>query len=380
MSPCHGNLCSYGYQTVTNPEGGALSGAYRSFLEVTSFVVFLSGVTMNSAILIILFTAYRTLDILDGFLINLIFGELVASFGLAFLMFYQFASTLVPIGDGGCSFITWLDVTSVSITVTSIIAITFTLYNKLFYGESYRLHRWKFIGCICLTWVVAGLPGLPYLATAEMGQDNYCTISNWSHGAEIIFICGMIVFQIILPLSLLVFLFVRIFLALKVSPSEDGDTVLNEECTPGTEANFQRVIIKQQVVFVVLIIIIFYIFLIISSFIALAIELNINDVKADWKKYARIRELVSVFEYLKCIVIPIIYIVYYDKLKNQSRKICCHRNQEMYKNLRYSVYQQTVHETTNEPSVINDHSSREMIVNDEIFETDRDDVAILHVH
>jgi len=369
---------SYGYQTVTNPEGGAVTGSYRSFLEVMSFIIFVSGLIMNSGILFLLIPAYRTFDNLDGFLLNLIIGELVATFSLAFMLFYQFTSSLLPMGDGGCSFVAWLDVTSVSITVSALIAVTFALYNKLLYGETYRMQRWKFASSVALTWIIAGLPGLPYLATARMGKDGYCTITDWSGGAELIFICCMIVFQIVLPLALLIYLLVRIFLALRSSP-EDGDAVLSEENTPGTEANFQRAVVKRQVIFDVLLVFIFYILLVITSFISLGVELNINSIKSDKVKFAKVRELVSLFLCFKCAIIPLIYFMCYDKLKKLLRNRCCKRNQEMYKNLQYSVYQDTVHEAPAvEPSVIESNRlSREL--NDDIYETDRDDVAILRI-
>jgi len=374
---------SYGYQTVTNSEAGTIFGTYRSFLEVMSFMTFISGLVMNCGIILVIMRAHRTLDNLDGFLLNLIFGELVATFSLAFVMFYQFASGLLPIGNGGCSFITWLDITSVSITVTALIAVTFSLYNKLFHGEGYRLRRWRFGTYVSLTWLVAGLPGLPYLATARMGKDGYCEITNWSRGAELIFICCMIIFQIILPLALLVYLLVRIFLVLRTNP-EDADTATSEENTPGTEANFQRAVVKRQVVFVVLLIVTFYILLVITSFISLALELDINKIKTDKLRYSKIRELVALFQCLKCIIIPIIYLSCYDKLKKLVRNRCCKQNEELYKNLQYSVYQDTVHEapSINEAgvsaSVVESYRlSREL--NDDIYETDRDDVAILRI-
>lgn len=378
-------IFSYGYQTFVNSEAGQVFGAYRSFLEVVSFVIFLGGFLMNSVIFITLITAYRTLESLDGFLINLMFGELLASFSLAFVMFYQFAAgKLYSMGDSGCSLITWLNVTSICITVTSIIAVIFTLYNKLFYGNSYRLTKLKLIGCICLTWIVASLPGLPYLTTAKMG-DGYCYITKWSNGAEVLYICMMIVFQIVLPLCLLVYLFVRIFLALRVSPSDDGDIVLSEESTPGTEANFQRAVIKQQVKFVLWMTVMFYILLIISSFIALAIQLNINNIKGNRYKYSRLRQLASLFQCAKCLVIPMFYLLYYEKLRGQLKKFSCRRNQEMYKNLRYSVYEQTVEETPSDPlpsrisSSSNRNSRASITRDDDAFETDRDDVAILQI-
>ena len=369
---------SYGYQTVVNSEGGAVSGTYRSFLEFMSFILFLCGFVLNSGILFVVIPARRTFDNFDGFLVNLIFGELVSTFSLAFLLFYQFAGSLTAMGNGGCSFVAWLNVTSVSITVAALIGVTFALYNKLFHGDKYRMQSWKFVFCIFLSWLIAGLPGLPYLATARMGKDGYCTITDWSGGAEIIFICCMIVFQIVLPLALLVYLLVRIFLALRSSP-EDGEAVISEENTPGTEANFQRAVVKRQVMFIVLLILTFYMLLVITSFVSLGVELNINNIKGDKVKFARIRELVALFQCFKCAIIPLIYLMCYDKLKKLLRNKMCKRNQEMYNNLQYSVYQDTVHEApTTEPSVIdNNRLSREL--NDDYYETDRDDVAILRI-
>lgn len=370
---------SYGYQTVTNHEGNEVFGSYRSFLEVMSFVLFISGLVMNSGILLLFTPVLRTLDNLDGFLLNLIFGELVATLGLSFMFFYQFTHSLVPMGSAGCSFVTWLNVTSVSISVTALISITLTLYNRMVYGENYKLERWKFCGSILLTWLAAGMTGLPYLATAKMGNRNYCTITNWSQASEIIFICAMIIFQVVLPLALLIYLIVKIFLALQNAHSDLGDAVMTDENMPGSEASVQRAVARRQVIFVVLLIVSVYILLIITSFISLGIQLNINNIKEDLIKYANLRELVSLFQCLKSVVIPVIFIFWYDKLKKLYSKKCCKRNQEMYKNLQYSVYQDTVHEAPqlDQPNLEN-RLSRE--IHDDIYETDRDDVAILHIN
>lgn len=349
MSACSSTSCPIGFQAVTYSNGGFLSGSYRSFLEIASFVVFFVGVTLNTLILIIVVSAYRTLDILDGFFINLIVGELVASFGLSLVMFNQYASSLPPIGDVGCSFVTWLDVTSVAITITSIIAITLALYEKLFYGDSRKLSRWKFACCIVITWLVAGLPGIPYLSSAKMSTHQYCTIENWSHKSEVLYISMMFLFEIFLPLCLLVYLLVRMCVALKHT-SEERDIIANDDMeNMGTEesvlfsrANYERVVIRKKVIFIVIIIVVFYIFLTSSSFITLSIELNIANIYSDWLKYTKLRELASLILCLKCIFIPFIYILYYDKFRNRVRNICCKENSQ-YTTLRYHENQETRH-------------------------------------
>lgn len=371
MAPCHGASCAYGAQTVTNPELGELSGSYRVFVEVVSFIIFGVGVTLNTGILTVLISAYPNIDHFDGYLMSLTFGELVSSFSLAFVFFVEFTTTLAPIGDGGCSFLTWLDVTSVTITITALIIATYELHHRIYYNASATTNRRGFIFNVIITWLVASLPGLPYLGTAKMGEDNFCYISHWSHDAEILYICALLLFQVIVPLAILVFFFVRIFIALRAP--HDGDAISADKNNPGSEATFQRALLKRKVAVVFFVAVLFFMVLIIVSFVELSLALNVNNVEDNPRKYARIREANALMECLKCLFVPIVFMIYYDKLKNQFRNLCCcRRNQDVYNtlSLRYSVYQQTVQDTHTE----NDHrESRDM----EVYETERDDVAIL---
>jgi len=381
MAPCSGESCYYGYETVLNADAGGIYGAYRVFIEIISFMIFILGVGMNTLVLTLLISIFPNLDSFDGFLMNLSFCELVSSFGISFLFFVQFTTSMAPIGDHGCQFIQWLNVTSVTLTTTSLLLATYDLYTKIYYGNmSKSMSRTKQLILIGLAWFLASLPGIPYIVTGEMGENNLCITSHWSRDAEVFYISVLFVVQLLLPVAILSFLFGRIFLALRI-PHEGDQTLVDDTATPGTEASFQRAAFRRKAVMIFVISIVFYLIMLVFTIIGLSLALNIDNIYANKPKYARIREANSLFECLKCVIVPTLFFRYYDKLRQQFRKLCCcfrSTNQELYNslNLRYNVYQQTVHDQQgNDQPVTN--SNRNSMINDEIYETERDDVAIL---
>ena len=375
MSTCNGSR--YGFQTVVNCDVGDLSGSYRSFIEATSFITFAIGVALNTGILTVSISMYPNIDTFDALLMNLTFGELLGSFGLSFMLFVELTASIAPVGDHGCQFLTWLDLTSVTVTVTTIVALFFEFYKVVYNSARPKTMRpYKLWALILLLWIIASIPGMPYMATAKMGTDGYCHIGRWSDDAEVLFICSMIFFQVLIPLALIVYFFVRSLLALRVDTM--GGTILTDEANPGSEATLQRGILKRKFRMIGYMALVFYMILITVSIIELSLALNLNNIESNFIKRARVRELASLLMCLKTVFIPLLF-VFNDKLVNRFKKICClcRRDPDVYNSLRYDVYQQTVSEGQTED--YNDRSQEEemALANEEFGETERDDVAIL---
>jgi len=376
MKYCNATECYFGFETVTNEEAGNLYGGFRSFIEAMSFILFASGVVLNTGILTLLISIYPNIDTFDAYMMNLSFGELMASFGLSFMLFVELTASIAPMGDTGCRFITWLDLTSVTITITTLIALFFEMYKMVYNNSRPRsMKRHKLWASILMLWVIASVPGLPYMATAKM-ENGFCQIENWSRDAEVLFICAMIFFQIIIPVAMLMFFFVRTLLALRVSLI--GGTILRDDgSNPGSEATFQRGIKKRKFQLITSIALAFYLILITFSIMELALILNLNNIEASFTKHARIRELASLILCFKTVVTPLFYLCFYDKLRMKFTRIClCRRDPDVYNTLRYNVYQQTVSEGN--AAAGNEEDEEEMaMANEEFAETERDDVAIL---
>lgn len=403
LMPCNGTSeCFYGFQTVTNSEVGALSGSYKAFMEATSFIIFAIGVVFNTGLMTMLISMYPDLDTFDALLMNLTFGELLASFGLSFMLFVELTSSIAPIGDHGCKFINWLDLTSVTITIVTLIAL-FSEMHKIVYRPraSTKIKPYKMWGMVLIMWIIASVPGLPYMATSKMGEDGFCHIGSWSENAEIMFIACMIILQIVIPLGLVVFYFVRILIGLRVTTIGGTNTSLNRDdessTNPGSNATYQRGILRRKFIMISYIAIVFFLLLVVVNIIEFALALNVNNIHKNWVKHARIRELASLLLCLKTVFTPIMF-TFYDKLKNRCKKVlCCFRRHDpdVYNSLRYDVYQQTVSETTagadgdtggavvnegarNRSSTSADDEDYELaMANEQFAETDRDDVAIL---
>lgn len=400
MVPCNGtNDCFFGFETISNPEAGALTGGYKSLMEATTFIIFAIGVVLNTGILSVMISLYPNLDMFDALLMNLAFGELMASFGLSFLFFVELTSSIAPIGDHGCKFIAWLDLTSVTVTLVTLVAL-FSEMHKIVYRprSSTKIKTPQFWGWILMLWIVASAPGLPYMATARMSSDGFCHIRSWSENAEILFIASMIVLQIVVPLALIVFYFVRTLIALREETvrsgqissvlREDDDSTVN---SPGSEATYQRGILRRKFTMISYQAATSFLLLSVASIIELSLALNVSNIHSNWIKHARIRELASLLLCLKTVFTPLMFI-FYDKLKNKCKKtLCCfgagRHDADVYGSLRYDVYQQTVssEEAGNAATggvMYNPHQREEddeelAMANEQFAETDRDDVAIL---
>lgn len=387
---CNTTDCLYGFETVVNPQAGELSGGYKAFVEAFSFIIFAMGVSLNTGILTVMIATYPNLDSFDGLLMNFTFGELLSSFGLAFVFFVEFTTSMAPIGDGGCRFLTWLDLVSVTITITTLISIAYDLHNRIYHANSRSMSRSKLFGCIFITWLLASIPGLPYMATAKM-VGRFCRISSWSRDAEILYICAMIFFQIVIPVAMMMFFLVRMLLALRVSLV--GGSILNEESlNPGSESSFQRSVLKRKFRLLAILAFTFFLIIIIYSFIQLALSLNISQIETNFVKYRRIREGNTLLLCMKCVLMPMICLCFYDKLSDRIKRCFkARRNQEVYNSLRYNVYQQTVSEgVTSSEATVNGNGELATTenrrsedgdalenANDDLYETERDDVAIL---
>ena len=402
MISCNGtNDCYFGFHTVSNPEVGALTGSYKSFMEVTCFIVFALGVFFNTGILTVLISLYPDLDTFDTLLMNLAFGELMASFGLSFMLFVELTASIAPIGDHGCKFITWLDLTSVTITIVTLVALFSDMHRTVYRPRSSaKIKAHKVWGTIFMLWIIASVPGVPYMATSKMGPDGFCRIGSWSENAEILFIACMIILQIVVPLGLIMFFFVRILIGLRVTTIHGGTNRARHpddepSSNPGSNATFQRGISRRKFTMISYIALVLFLILVMTSIIELSLALNVNNIHANWIKHARIRELASLLLCLKTVFTPMMFI-FYDKLKNKCKKmLCCFRRHDpdVYNSLRYDVYQQTVSERgpsntadgvddegrlqqRNRSSTLDDEDELAM-ANEQFAETDRDDVAIL---
>lgn len=371
-----GNTCGLSPEAAVSWEAAQIQGSFKIFIETFSFLIFIFGVALNTCVMTILISAWPNLDKFDGYMMNIAFGDLISSFSLAFVFFVQFTTSLAPIGDGGCKFITWLDVTSVTITSIALIVAVHELKQCICYPNQESVTRKKFLVIIISTWLIASLPGLPYMVTAYMGDNKVCMMGNWSDESGIIFTVMLLVIQVMVPVGILVYLFTRIYLGM--SSAREGDAALEDEAAPGSEASLILNVFRRKATLLVSISSLFFAILTLVSMLELSLALDIGMLSKNTKKYARMRTFNELLLCAKCIANPLFAICHYDKFRMYFKKLCCcRRNQDIYNtlNLRYNVYQQTVQDQTvagNRQSAISQEDEA-----DEVFETERDDVAIL---
>lgn len=411
MPTCQGEDCGKGFETVLNVEAQLIAGGFKHFIEVFAFITFSAGVILNTTILTVLISIWPDIDFYDGALMNICFGELVASFGLAFVFFVQFTTSMAPIGDTGCAFINWLDVTSVTITSMALIVAVYELHGRL-WSPNVLPSRRKFIALIAGSWIFAALPGTPYMDKSYMDPSkNICRLHDWGETSEIIYVCMMLVVQVLVPLAILTFAFVRILLYFK-APRE-GDAALEDDARPGSEASLQRRFLRRKASLLLAISIVYFAIVAFVSLLELTLALNVDDLASNGSKFRRVRVLNEILLCIKVVAIPGVMLAYYDKFRMRFKSLCCpcakRTNQEIYNSLRYNVYQDTVQDqgavledaSTNvgnispsttvpngEPMMRNGAGSsgirasvtdslNDSLQDDDQEETERDDVAIL---
>ena len=166
----------------------------------------------------------------------------------------------------------------------------------------------------------------------------HCTVGgSWWWTKEISYMCTLLVFEIILPLALIIFLLVRMRVVVYKADCEEEQAVATEEATVFSKAHYERSVVKRKIVLVAALTCVFYFVHIASSLLSFALEINLGGVRNNWREYARLRSVSSLVLSLKCVLTPLVYMCLYEKVRNQLYHVLCRRGRR-YTTLRYRVH------------------------------------------
>jgi hypothetical protein len=156
----------------------------------------------------------------------------------------------------------------------------------------------------------------------------------------------MVVMEIVVPLATIVYLLAR--MRAVIYKAEAEEETAQEESTVYSKVTYERSVFKRKLLLVAGVVGGFYLVHVTTSLLSFGLEMNVGGVRNDWERYARLRGLCTVLLSMKCIIVPVLYMCLYDKLRNQLQHVLC-RGGRKYTTLRYRVHKQSNENLTTEP-------------------------------
>ena len=396
---CSGNgtNCNLGVDLVgTGPieygHGYEISWSLYRSCQAFSFLFFIGGFFGNLLVIIVLLSSsVSQISTTDTLLLNLAFGDLIASVALPLKYFIELTSGLAHLGNGGCRFFALLEETTVSLSVTTLLAAVWHFGRNVFRPSVGDLSRRSLSFVVVGIWLIAAIPALPYAGSVH-SIGRHCSVL-WSPHIDLIYGIFLFAVQSLLPIFIFTVVFVQVGVTISqagIIPRPAPDTQADEGISLMEE---QRAANKRKCKLLLTITVAFYAIVLPYSFSQFWFYLDLGNI---WgKSYAL--NLLLAFELVlcgKCIVNPIIYAVLFETFKDGfKRMIKANRKRYNFVHVRYNfrrepqqrhrmngmedgtnVYMSTTIDGMNEVDLCD---NEDMYDDYEIGETDRDDVAIL---
>ena len=328
----NGTNCNLGVDFVgTGPieyDGYEISWSLYRSCQAFSFLFFTGGFFGNLLVIIVLLSSsVSQVGTTDTLLLNLAFGDLIASVALPLKYFIELTSGLAHLGNGGCRFFALLAETTVSLSVITLLAAVLHFGRNVFRPSAGDLSRRSLSFVVAGLWLIAAIPALPYAASVH-SVGRHCWVL-WSRHIDLIYGIFLFAIQSLLP----IFIFTVIFVQVRVTISQAG---IIHRPAPDTEADEdiflmeeeQRAANKRKCRLLLTITVAFYTIVLPYSFSQLWFYLDLGNI---WGKSHALNLLLA-FELIlcgKCIVNPIIYSVLFETFKDGFKGLL-KRNSERY--------------------------------------------------
>ena len=229
IAPCYSSYTIPGNQSLKTQDTKTLltqvartSVVSMSFLLEFQFIfclVILFGGFFGNLLVIITFCSRGArLKVCEILMISLAIGDLLGTLSIPLLTILTLKTDVSVLGHFGCQFINWLNVTSLTASAFSLVAICIDRFIIVIWPLRNRPRPWKVIIVAILIWIAASTLGIIYFLRVSYSFENKrCAISYIDDTEDLIHTVSLFLIQMMFPIIIMSALYGIILCRLKSS-------------------------------------------------------------------------------------------------------------------------------------------------------------------